>query len=54
MRIVFSLPTLVIILFFGIVCEPVPVPNPVDPDPAYTQVILGRAQKIVDTSYSVV
>jgi hypothetical protein len=36
-------------LFFGVVREPVPVPKPVDPDPAYTQVIRGRAQKIVDT-----
>lgn len=44
-----TLPALLILLLFGAVREPVPVLPPVDPDPAYTQVIQGRAQKIVDT-----
>ena len=44
-----TLPALLILLLFGAVREPVPILPPVDPDPAYTQVIQGRAQKIVDT-----
>ena len=42
-------PILLTVLFPGTVREPVPVCPPVDPDPAYTQVIRNRAQKIVDT-----
>ena len=44
-----TLPTLLTVLLLGAVREPVPVSLPKDPDPAYTQVIQGRAQKIVDT-----
>jgi len=40
------LPTLVLLVFINAV--KVPVIPPVDPDPAYTQVINGRAQKIVE------
>ena len=49
MSTVITLPTLLTVLLLGAVCEPVPVSPPKDPDPAYTQVIQGRAQKIVDT-----
>ena len=44
-----TLPILLTVLLLGAVREPVPVSPPKDPDPAYTQVIQGRAQKIVDT-----
>ena len=47
-RIIMPLTTLLAMLFFGVIREPVPVPEPMEPDPAYTQVILGRAQKIVN------
>lgn len=42
-------PTLLTVLFQGAIPEPVPVCPPADPDPAYTQVIMERARKIVET-----
>ena len=42
-------PILLSTLSLGNIPEPVSVYPPVDPDPSYTEVILNRAQKIVDT-----
>jgi len=41
-------PILLTVLFPGTVREPVPVCPPVDPDPAYTEVIQSRSKNIVD------
>ena len=46
---IFYLLTGVSLALTGAVKAPMPVPTPVDPDPAYTRVIQARAQKIVET-----
>jgi len=42
-----SLPMLFVFIFSSVQVQAVSIPQ--DPDPAYTQVINGRAQKIVET-----